>query len=109
MSEDNNSMQPALSQTRIALRRLRRHRLAMWALGVLVVLYTMCIFADFIAPYNMDDEQRDISYCPLMYLKEGGTAVHCFQQSTGGSINNGKVLAAGGTNINGLGRVSDGW
>ncbi len=68
MSEDNNSMQPALSQTRIALRRLRRHRLAMWALGVLVVLYTMCIFADFIAPYNMDDEQRDISYCPMMDL-----------------------------------------
>ena len=37
----------------------------MWLLGI---LYVMCIFADFIAPYDMDDEQRDLSYCPVMKL-----------------------------------------
>ncbi len=68
MRDKNESRRPPATQTRIALRRLRRHRLAMWALGVLVALYAMCIFADFIAPYSMDDEQRDLSYCPVMKL-----------------------------------------
>lgn len=54
------------TQTRIALARLRRHKLAMSALWILGVLYATCIFADFIAPYNMDDERRDLSYCPVM-------------------------------------------
>ncbi len=69
MSDENNTRRPGATQTRIALERLRRHKLAMWALGVLVVLYAMCIFADFVAPYSMDDERRDLSYCPMMRLR----------------------------------------
>ena len=54
------------TQMRIALARLRRHKLAMYALWILGILYAASIFADFIAPYNMDDERRDLSYCPVM-------------------------------------------
>lgn len=56
------------SQTQVALRRLRRHRLAMVSLGVLVVLYLLMIFADFCAPYNFDSEKRTLSYCPPMRI-----------------------------------------
>lgn len=66
--ERNESKRPAATQTRIAVRRLRRHKLAMSSLWVLGFLYAVSIFADFIAPYNFDDEQRSLSYCPLMHL-----------------------------------------
>jgi peptide/nickel transport system permease protein len=65
-----------VSQTRIALRHLKRHRLAMISLAILVVLYLVMIFADFIAPFSFDDEQRTLSYCPPMRMHlvdESGT------------------------------------
>jgi peptide/nickel transport system permease protein len=49
---------------RLGLRRLRRHRLAMAALYVLVVLYALMVFADFLAPYHYDNESRSRSYSP---------------------------------------------
>ena len=52
------------SPWRIALRRLRRHRPAVLALGVLVVWYLLALFAGFVAPYHYDDENRDHSYHP---------------------------------------------
>jgi peptide/nickel transport system permease protein len=55
-----------VSQTRIALRRLRRHKLAMVSLGALITLYLLMIFADFVAPYGFDNEKRGLSYCPPM-------------------------------------------
>lgn len=69
MNENKKTRSSPTTQTRIALRRLRRHKLAMSALWALGILYVMCIFADFIAPYNMDDEQRNLSYCPMMKLR----------------------------------------
>jgi peptide/nickel transport system permease protein len=66
MNENNKTQATPTTQTRIALQRLRKHRLAITSLWVLGILYTMCIFADFVAPYNMDDERRDLSYCPLV-------------------------------------------
>ncbi|RJP18268.1 MAG: ABC transporter permease [Candidatus Abyssobacteria bacterium SURF_5] len=61
-------MNQPVSQTRIALRHLRRHKLAMMSLGVLVVLYVVSTFADFIAPYGFDNEERGLSYCPPMQV-----------------------------------------
>jgi len=58
----------AHTQTRMAFQRLWRHKLAMSSLCLLVVLYTMAVFADFIAPYSFDEERRDLSYCPVMNL-----------------------------------------
>ncbi len=37
---------------KIAMRRLRRHKLALFGFWVLVVLYAMALFAEFVAPYN---------------------------------------------------------
>jgi peptide/nickel transport system permease protein len=68
MKNARKPKRPAPTQTRIALGRLRRHRLAMFSLLILGILYTIAIFADFIAPYNFDNERRDLSYCPLMKL-----------------------------------------
>ncbi|UCD57520.1 MAG: ABC transporter permease [Candidatus Hydrogenedentota bacterium] len=77
MSRNNKAepKRPAATQTRIALRRLRRHRLAISSLWVLGLLYAIAIFADFVAPYNFDDERRGLSYCPVMrlnFLDEAG-------------------------------------
>ncbi|MHC4441307.1 MAG: ABC transporter permease [Planctomycetota bacterium] len=46
----------------IAMQRLRRHRMAIFALRLLVVLYLLTIFAGFISPYHYDNENRDHSY-----------------------------------------------
>jgi peptide/nickel transport system permease protein len=40
----------------------------MFSLCVIGLLYMLAIFADFIAPYSFDDEQRRLSYCPLMHV-----------------------------------------
>jgi len=42
----------------IALKRLRRHRMAIFGFRVLVVLYVLTVFAGFFAPYHYDNEQR---------------------------------------------------
>jgi peptide/nickel transport system permease protein len=47
---------------RLSFRKLRRHKLAMWGLRVLIVLYLIAVFADFIAPYGYDNENRGHSY-----------------------------------------------
>lgn len=47
---------------RLGMRKLRRHRLAMWSLRILIVLYVVSVFADFFAPYDYDNEERTHSY-----------------------------------------------
>ena len=55
----------SLSLSRLAFRKLRRHRLAMAGLCVLGFLYLTCfVLSDFIAPYHFDNERRDLSYQP---------------------------------------------
>ncbi len=64
----------SISQFRIALRRLPKHKLAMLGCIVLGFLYLGAIFADFIAPYHYDNEKRTNSYNPP-------TKLHFFDQS----------------------------
>jgi len=52
----------ARSPFRIAMRRLRRHKLALVGLGVLVLMYLGALFADFAAPYRYDNEDRKRPY-----------------------------------------------
>ncbi len=52
----------ARSPWKIAMRRLRRHKLAIVGLVVLAILYLMAIFADFVAPYRYDTEDRERPY-----------------------------------------------
>ncbi len=52
----------------MALRRLKKNRLAMVGLFILACLYLSSIFADFISPYHYDNEARARSYNPLTKL-----------------------------------------
>jgi peptide/nickel transport system permease protein len=54
--------QEARSPFRIAMRRLRGHKLAIVGLVILVILYLMALFADFVAPYRYDTEERERPY-----------------------------------------------
>jgi peptide/nickel transport system permease protein len=57
------SPQPgARSPWKIAMRRLRRHKLAIVGLVVLSLLYLMALFADFVAPYRYESEDRERPY-----------------------------------------------
>ena len=53
-----------LSQWQLIGMRFRRHRLAVIAKYVLIVLYAMAIFAGFIAPQSTDTDTLDHKYCP---------------------------------------------
>lgn len=54
------------SPWQIAWLKLMRHRVAVNAGIVLIVLYGLALFADFVAPYNYDNEERTKSYLPPM-------------------------------------------
>ncbi len=49
---------------KIAWKRFRRHRPGMIGLGILIILYAMAIFADFVAPYPYSDEERELNWAP---------------------------------------------
>lgn len=67
-SQTANSPPAPLSPLRLSLRALRNHRLAMLGLKVLIGLYLVTIFADFLAPYHYDDQRRDHAYHPPLGL-----------------------------------------
>src|ERR1041384_372936 len=53
---------------KMAWRRFRRHKPGMFGLFVLVIFYLVAIFADFVAPYDYQDEARDLLYTPPTHL-----------------------------------------
>ncbi|MBN2097874.1 MAG: ABC transporter permease, partial [Candidatus Omnitrophica bacterium] len=57
-------MQQHLSPSQMAFRRLKRNRLAVLAFLVIILLYLGAIFAEFLAPYHYDNEDRKRSYNP---------------------------------------------
>jgi len=66
------------SETGRILRKLRRHKPASAAAVVLVLLYLGMLFADFIAPYHYDNEQRQNSYNPptRIHFRDEAGAFH---------------------------------
>ena len=40
------------SQWKLMWRRFRKHKMALWSLHVMIVLYGVCMFCDFFAPYD---------------------------------------------------------
>ena len=48
----------------LAWRQLRRHRLALFGGAILITLYVMALFADFIAPYSLDFTDRHKFFHP---------------------------------------------
>jgi len=47
-----------------SFRQLLKHKPAIAGLIILIILYTACLFAEFIAPYHYDNESRENSYNP---------------------------------------------
>jgi len=64
VTKQSQKEQQSNSRIQMALAIFRRNRVAMMALWVLMALYAMAIFADFVCPYSYQDENRDFSYCP---------------------------------------------
>jgi peptide/nickel transport system permease protein len=53
---------PPRTPWKVAMARLRRHRMAIFGFRLLVVLYATTVFAGFLSPYWYDSEVRDHSY-----------------------------------------------
>jgi len=61
---------------KIAMRRLRKHTLALAGFWTLVVLYAMMVFAEFVAPYGFKTSDRERPYQPptkFYFVDEAGT------------------------------------
>ncbi len=57
------------SQFSIALQSFWKKRVARRCFYVLAALYLFVIFADFLAPYSFDNEDRTYSYCPATKIE----------------------------------------
>ncbi len=51
------------------LRRLKKHRIAMFSFWTLLILYLSALFAPAIAPYHYETERRAISYAPPSQIR----------------------------------------
>lgn len=65
----------SLSQWQLIRKRFVKHRLAVWAMYVLIVLYSIAIFAEIVAPYS--PQRNDLTHIyappqlPLFNFKDG--------------------------------------
>src|SRR5438067_7896061 len=71
-----NETAKSLSPGRIALRRLRRNKIAITGIFILVILYLLAIFAGFVSPYSpIEQEFRNYFFhppVPLHFRDESG-------------------------------------
>ena len=70
--------------------KFKHHRMAWWGLWVLVLLYAAAMGAGFLAPYPMDEESRDLSYCPptkIYFRDEAGWHARPFVYAQVSSLN----------------------
>jgi peptide/nickel transport system permease protein len=80
---------PSASPTRLMWRRLRKRRIAMIGGAILIVLYTLSLFAGFVAPYHFERQDRARFFHPPTSLRihngwlavprtesEGGKAIY---------------------------------
>ncbi|MGH2374642.1 MAG: hypothetical protein ACRDIC_14400, partial [bacterium] len=56
--------QQVRTPVQLAWRQLRKHRMALIGGAVLIVLYTLALFAEFIAPYTLDYADRNKFFHP---------------------------------------------
>jgi len=72
---------PADGPFRSAWRAFRKHKLGLVGLFLLILLYGMAIFADFVAPYDFDDQVRDLQWgrpTALHFSDEKGFSIRPF-------------------------------
>ncbi|MEM7625487.1 MAG: ABC transporter permease [Planctomycetota bacterium] len=53
-----------LSQWQLTKRKFAQHRLAVWSVRMLVLLYGVALFAEVIAPQSPNSRDLDFQYCP---------------------------------------------
>ena len=84
------------SPTRLALRRFRRHRLGMIAFCVLLLLNAMAVFAGFVAPYDYENEVRDLQWAPpnVRFRDASGFSWRPFVHPTRMTINENLLVVA---------------
>jgi len=73
------------TQVRLAWRQLRKHRMALFGGGVLIVLYTLAVFAEFLAPYTLDFSDRERFFHPPIiptFRDEQGFSLRPFVHGT---------------------------
>ena len=56
------------SQWTLMWRKFKRHRLAVWSLGILAIMYTGILFTEVIAPYDNQTRNIDYIYAPPQRL-----------------------------------------
>lgn len=61
------------SQWKMMWWRLKRHKLAVWSVAVLILLYLSILMSEFIAPYNLQTRNADFIFAPPQ-------AVHFFHE-----------------------------
>ena len=59
------------SQSQLMWRKFARHRLAIGGGGVLILMYLLALFCEFIAPYDVHRRQSDYLYAPPQRLRFG--------------------------------------
>ncbi|MBI5182315.1 MAG: ABC transporter permease, partial [Nitrospirae bacterium] len=52
------------SNFKIIINRLRRNKMAWFAMWIIIALAFFALFADFISPYDYDEQSRTKSYHP---------------------------------------------
>ncbi len=63
------------SQWQLIRQRFRRHRLAMLGIAILAFFYTLALFAEFLAPYEVKTRFEDLEYHPpvrIRWIEDGG-------------------------------------
>ena len=58
-----------LSQWQLIRRHFARHKLAVGALHVLVLMYLVAVFAEFVAPMVPNEQNLDYQFCPPQQIK----------------------------------------
>lgn len=56
------------SQWKLMWWKLKKHRLAMWSLSILVVIYLLAAFCEFFSPYNLHTRNTQTIYAPPQAL-----------------------------------------
>lgn len=62
--DDKLSNTDTASQWQLMWRKFRKHRLAMWAAGVVIVLYGIAATCEFLAPYPLEHVDTRYAYAP---------------------------------------------
>lgn len=68
--------QSLMTHRQLVLAKFKRHKLAMAALVLLILMYLLCIFSDFFAPYGPSERFTDYSAMPPQSL-------HIYDSNTG--------------------------